>query len=625
MKGVRRLVSAMTHALRHRGPDDEGLWCDEAAGICLGHRRLSIIDLSPTGHQPMISACGNYVITFNGEIYNFRELAKDLERAGRMLRGTSDTEVLLEACAAWGVEAAIRRCDGMFAFALWSRRDRTITLVRDRMGKKPLYWATVGGRLFFASELNALKHVAEIDRKISNEAFGSYLTLGYVPSPVSIITGVNKLLPGTLVRFSEGRKVSELRYWSLDAIAGTLCRQAPPPNRQEADAELEKLLRESVAHRMIADVPVGILLSGGVDSSLIAAIMREEASAPVRSFCLSFDGGEYDEGQFARRVAEILGTEHVEFKLSGEDVLNSAERITEWFDEPLADNSVLPTALISMKARSHVTVALSGDGGDEMFAGYSRYPWTDRIWRNLRRYPMPFRRLAGALMAGIPSGTWGIAGRVGDGLALGERIGRYAELVDAPDIDELYRRVTAYWLCPSEVLRQQATPVGRAEPPPSLGDPILRMQCCDARRFLPDDILAKVDRASMAFGLEVRSPLLDHKVVEFAFGMPRHYHLSDGRGKMPLRRLLGRYLPEALIDRQKRGFSSPTGDWLRGPLREWGRATLDHLMANEPALFCRSAIARVWKEHQGGLRNHQNRLWSLLMFEVWREKYGASF
>ncbi len=615
----------MTRALRHRGPDDEGLWCDEAAGICFGHRRLSIIDLSPTGHQPMVSACGNYVITFNGEIYNFRELAKDLERSGRTLRGVSDTEVLLEACAQWGVETAVRRCDGMFAFALWSRRDRTLILVRDRLGKKPLYWATVGDRLFFASELNALKQIREIDRKIDHEAFAAYLTLGYVPSPMSIISGVNKLLPGTLLGFSDGRKELELRYWSLDAIAGDPFRHNPPVDPQESDAMLEQLLRESVVHRMIADVPIGVLLSGGVDSSLVTAIMREEASAPIRSFCLSFDGGEYDEGKFARQVAEILGTEHVEFKLSGEDVLNSVERITEWFDEPLADNSVLPTALISMQARSHVTVALSGDGGDEMFAGYSRYPWTRALWEKLERYPLLFRRLTGALMAGIPAGMWGIASRVGDGLALGERIGRYAELIDAPDVDELYRRVTAYWPCPSEVLRQRETPAGRTESPTSLGDPVLRMQCCDTRSFLPDDILAKVDRASMAFGLEVRSPLLDHKVVEFAFGMPRHYHLSDGRGKAPLRRLLGRYLPEALIDRQKRGFSSPTGDWLRGPLREWGRATLDQLMANEPALFCRSAIARVWKEHQGGLRNHQNRLWSLLMFEVWREKYGASF
>ncbi|MCA8966855.1 MAG: asparagine synthase (glutamine-hydrolyzing) [Planctomycetes bacterium] len=605
------LLERMTASNVHRGPDDAGLWSDGIAS--LGHRRLSIIDLSAAGHQPMLTPDGGLVIAYNGEIYNHRELAAELAEAGFCPRGHSDTEVLLAAIATFGLEGALDRAVGMFAIALWDTTRRELTLVRDRLGKKPLYWTSAGGRLAFASELTALMRLAATPRRIDEDALVLYLRHGAVPAPRTILQGVHKLEPGTALVFSAHDRAEEKRYFDLREIAIDGALDPFEGDAREADDALEDLLQTAVDQRMIADVPLGIFISGGVDSTLIAALMARTAARPVKSFTIAFDEPGWDEGPHARAVAQHLGLDHRELRLPPHTALDMVETVADAFDEPFADASMIPTYLVSRMAREEVTVAIGGDGGDELFAGYSRYPWVLETWRRLHPWPRPLRRLGAGLLARAPVG--------GD---LGRRLHHYGAMVDAMGTDDLYRRTISACTRPRDVARRGREPRGLVWDTTlasDLPDPLTRMQVMDGASFLPDDILTKVDRASMAISLEVRAPLLDHRVAAFALRLPPEMRLADGTGKLPLRRLLDRHVPPELTRRPKQGFSPPVGDWLRGPLKGWAGDLLDARRLDETGLLDSRAVATLWQRHQSGAWHHANGLWAIAMFERWRRTH----
>lgn len=610
---TRRAVEAMTARLVHRGPDADGLWQDTGGVATLGHRRLSIIDLSETGAQPMVSADGDLVITYNGELYNYRDIADDLRAEGVALRGTSDTEVLLEAISLWGLKAALERSVGMFAFALWSRSRRELVLARDRLGKKPLYWSAHGDRLSFASELTALLTLDSTPRDIDRDALTLYMRHACVPAPRTILAGVNKLMPGHTMTFRDGKQHSGC-YWDLRAIARQGARQPLDVTPDEAVGTLDGLVGDAVAKRMIADVPLGAFLSGGIDSSLMVATMQARSSAPIKTFTIAFDEEGWDEGGYARDVAERLGTDHRELRLAPDTGLAMVDDVAAFYDEPFADASQLATWLVSRLAREDVIVALSGDGGDELFAGYSRYGWATAAHRRFQRVPQGARRAAAALLADAPlPGIWG------------DRLRHHAGMADAGDTDELYRRLVSAWREPSGVVADASEPTGVLWDRTLTGDvpdPIARMQLLDAMTFLPDDILTKLDRASMAVSLEARTPLLDHRIAEFAFALPRHVMRLDGEGKWPLRQLLYRHLPKELFDRPKRGFSVPVGTWLRGPLKSWAERLIDRRRLNEAGLLNARAVEGAWRRHQAGRSGWANALWAVLMFEAWRDSHG---
>ncbi|MBN33487.1 MAG: asparagine synthase (glutamine-hydrolyzing) [Rhodospirillaceae bacterium] len=606
-----RAVQAMNDRLRHRGPDDEGLWSDDVA--TLGQRRLSILDLSPAGHQPMASACDRYVITYNGEIYNHRDLIADLEDTGVTFRGHSDTEILVEACARWGVEWTLDRVAGMFAFALWDREQRTLVLARDRLGKKPLYWTSAGGRLAFASELTALTLLPATPRRIDRDALCLYLRHASVPAPRTILEGVHKLEPGTTLTFRAHDQAVARCYWSVRQIAAAGAEDPYTGTTADALVELDGLIDRAVAERLIADVPVGVFVSGGIDSSLVAARMARAASSPVRSFTIAFDDGPWNEGPYARAVCEHLGTDHTEFTLPSSAVLEHVDAVSGIFDEPFADASGIPTHLVSRLAREHVTVALAGDGGDELFAGYSRYPWILDAEARFRRWPRPLRAMAANVLGVVP-----LSG------ALGTKVHHYAGLIDARGTDDLYRRVVSAWRQPLWGIAEGREPRGLVwdhSMERDIPDPLARMQAMDAATFLSDDILTKVDRASMAVSLEVRTPMLDHRIAEFAFRLPRWMLLDEGRGKLPLRTLLAEDVPPELTERPKQGFSPPVGDWLRGPLRDWAGDLLASSRLDDSGLLNSRAVQALWRQHESGGWHHANALWAVVMFERWRETH----
>jgi asparagine synthase (glutamine-hydrolysing) len=627
---MNEVSAAMNRSLQHRGPDDDGIWIDVEAGISFVHRRLSIVDLSPAGHQPMVSADGRYVITFNGEIYSFPEIRKDLEARGVRFHGHSDTEVILESIALLGLDATLSRMIGMFAIALWDRRERTLTLIRDRLGIKPLYWAKFGGLFLFGSELKALRAHPGWTPRIDQSAVASFMRYNYVPAPHTIYENVHKLEPGTALTLPWHGEPRGERYWDARVVARDGMRRPLEGDDAELTEQLEGLLQDAVRRRMIADVPLGAFLSGGIDSSTVVALMQSANAGKVRTFTIGFAEADFDEAPHAAAVARHLGTEHTELTVTAAQALDVIPRLPEWFDEPFADSSQIPTYLVSAMTRRHVTVALSGDGGDELFGGYNRYQLNTRFWRNLALLPLPLRReLARAVTAISPDRLTRLLSAL-PGIRVPSQIGdkfhKAAALLAQRDPGALYLQLVTHW-DPAAVAPGAAEARGVlfderiAEEFPDLS---LRMQFLDLVTYLPDDILTKVDRASMAVALEARVPLIDHRVVEHAWRLPQRMKIRNGESKWVLRRILERHVPRSLTERPKMGFSIPLGDWLRGPLRDWAEHLLAEQRLREAGLLDIGQVRRHWQEHISGHRNWQYLIWDVLMLEAWRERWGGS-
>lgn len=628
-EALERRADAMQRVLAHRGPDDHGVWTDPACGVALAHRRLAIIDLAPSGHQPMLSADGRFVIAYNGEVYNYKAIAKELVAAGRPVSGGSDTAVLLEACALWGVERALAKCIGMFAFALWDRETRTLTLARDRLGIKPLYWGRFGELFLFGSELKALRVHGGWPEEIDQGALLAYFRHGYVPAPYSIFEGVHKLEPGHVLTIGpDGEPVSR-QYWDLRRFAREGAADPFTGTYEEARDQLEALLLDSVGQRLVSDVPLGAFLSGGVDSSAVVALMQAKSDRPVRSFSIGFNEQAYNEAIHAKAVAAHIGTDHTELYVTPQQALDIIPELPRWYDEPFADSSQIPTLLLSRLTRDHVTVSLSGDGGDEVFAGYNRYFWAERIRRSVGWMPRPLRAALAAGLTAVPPGGWNaLAGVLPRRLVppqVGDKAHKVAAILNAGDMDAVYRRLVSQWAKPERLMPGVVEPRGVLWNGALIGDrpdAMGRMQLADMMTYLPDDILTKVDRASMAVALEARVPLLDHRVVEFAWRLPRAFLVRDGQGKAILRDVLYKYVPRALIERPKMGFGVPIDAWLRGPLRDWAEDLLDERRLREGGLLDPAPVRKAWQDHLSGM-NHQYALWTVLMFESWR-RHGVS-
>jgi len=629
---ARATVEAMTATLLHRGPDDGGSWLDQAAGLALGHRRLSILDLSPTGHQPMLSRCGRYVIVFNGEIYNHAELRAALGDA--LWLGHSDTETLLEAIARWGIVAALKRCTGMFALALWDRERRELHLARDRLGEKPLYYGWIGQTLVFASELKALRAHPEWRGEIDRGALALLLRHSYIPAPHSIYRGIRKLMPATILTLRADGSSDETRYWSAREIAERGVNEPFAGSAGEAAAELERLLSRSIGRQMVADVPLGAFLSGGIDSSAVVALMQAQSTRPVKSFTIGFNEPGYDEAGYARAVAHHLGTEHTELTVSSRQALEVIPRLPELYDEPFSDSSQIPTFLVAQLAREQVAVSLSGDGGDELFGGYNRYFLGRSLWRKTGWLPRGVRRAAAAAIEAVSPAGWdalfaGCKGILPPHLRHarpGDKLHKLAGILGARDADEIYRGLVSHWQHPASVViagTEPGTALTDSGAWPDLPDFTQRMMYLDLVSYLPDDILVKVDRAAMGVSLETRVPMLDHELVEFAWRVPLSMKIRDGEGKWLLRQVLYRHVPRALIERPKMGFGVPIDAWLRGPLRDWAEALLDESRLTREGYFDPRPIRARWREHLSGRRNWQYHLWDVLMFQAWLERQDA--
>ncbi|HYL32826.1 MAG TPA: asparagine synthase (glutamine-hydrolyzing) [Stellaceae bacterium] len=613
---------AMADALLHRGPDAGDVWVDAAAGIALGHRRLSIIDLSPAGAQPMVSSCGRFVVSFNGEVYNVDALKPELEAAGRKFRGHCDTEVMLEGFAVWGVEATLKRLIGMFALALWDRQERTLYLVRDRLGIKPMFWLETGEQILFGSELKALRAVKDWSPELDRDAVVAFLRFAYVPGSRGIYQGVRQLAPGTVLVAHAGKPVEIRTFWSLDDVAAKGQADRFAGSEDEAVQILDALLTDAIKRRMVADVPLGAFLSGGIDSSTVLALMQKSSNRPVRSFSIGFHEKGFNEAPHAAQVARHLGTDHTELYVEPSHALEVIPRLPDMYDEPFADSSQIPTFLVSEMTRRHVTVALSGDGGDELFAGYTRYFRSEAVRRVLDVVPRGARGLAAAAVKSVAPSTWSALGSWAIP-QFGDRVHKLAgALAGTPG--DFYRLMVTHWDNPDAIVRGGAEPKGllwdeslAARVP----DPVERMQYLDTLTYLPDDILTKVDRASMAVSLEARVPLLDHRVVEFSWRLKPALKASGGVGKRVLRGVLDRYVPKALIDRPKMGFGVPIDSWLRGPLKEWAEDLLGERRLAAEGVFDPAPIRAKWREHLSGARNWQYPLWTVLMFQAWKVRW----
>ena len=630
---LREVVGQMTDPLTHRGPDDAGVWVSNDGRVGLGHRRLSILDLSPEGHQPMTSAGGRYVMVYNGEVYNHASLRQELGE--ERWRGHSDTETILAAIERWGLEGAVGRFVGMFAIALWDREREELSLVRDRLGIKPLYYGFVRGGLVFGSELHALVRHPDFLREVDRDALTLYLRYNSIPAPHTIYRDTFKVQPGTILRFRRpeqgGRE--ERAYWSASDVAVREQRTPFAGTTHDAVDRLDALLREAVGARMIADVPLGAFLSGGVDSSAVVALMQAQSDRPVRTFSIGSPDAGFDEAPQARAVADHLGTDHTELYVTAQDALDTVPLLGRMYDEPFADSSQIPTYLVSALARRDVTVALSGDGGDELFAGYNRHVWAGRVWKGMEVLPGAARRALARGVAGVSPDTWD---RWFDRAwpllpsALHQRMPGYklhklAAGLRATDPLDLYRRLASQWPQPELLVRGGSEPAERRPASISeLPDFASQMMLLDLLRYLPDDILTKVDRASMAVSLEARVPLLDHRVVEFAWQLPLGLKLREGMSKWVLRQVLYRYVPRELIERPKTGFGIPIGAWLRGPLRDWAEALLDERRLRDEGYFHPEPIRRAWCQHLAGAHSWEHQLWTVLMFQDWLQHHAES-
>lgn len=628
----------MCSQINHRGPDSSGVWFEENSPIVLGHTRLSILELSEAGHQPMVSDCSRYVLVLNGEIYNHLALRSKLESSGISYswRGHSDTETLLACFVAWGIEKTLQATVGMFAIALWDKQNQVLTLARDRMGEKPLYWGWSDDLLVFASELKAIKAHPDFKDVIDRDALTLFLRHCYIPAPYSIYQGIQKLLPGHYLQMplkgniAESKVVTSKLYWSLnDAVEQGVSNQflGTP---EEAVLALEQQLKESIGDQILSDVPLGAFLSGGVDSSTIVALMQSQSERPVKTFTLGFDEAGYNEAEHAKAVAKHLKTDHTELYIKADDALEVIPKLASMYCEPFADSSQIPTYLVSKLAKQHVTVSLSGDAGDELFGGYNRYVAAQKVWGPVQKMPFFVRKMAAAGLSVLSPNSWDklfelAAPILPKKLQLsipGEKARKLSEVLTLSSGEAFYRQLTSHWTDPESIV------INGKEPPTLLTTPTAwpktdcfehSMMAMDAQTYMSDDILVKVDRAAMANSLETRTPLLDHRVVELAWKMPLDYKIRNGQGKWLLRQVLYKYVPKELIERPKAGFGIPLAEWLRGPLKEWAESLLDESRLIREGYFHPRPIRNMWLEHLSGKKNWQYHLWNVLMFQAWLE------
>lgn len=626
----------MIAAIKHRGPDNAATWSDDEAGIHLGHARLSIIDLSPSGHQPMTSHSGRYVIVYNGETYNHLELRDELENCANIneWRGHSDTETLLAGFDHWGIDATIAKAVGMFAYAVWDRKNRVLNLGRDRLGEKPLYYGWQNGIFLFGSELSALRAHPLFHPQINRDSITLLMRHNCIPAPYSIYKGIYKLPPGSLLTIDPDKPDNQPEsFWRVDAAVARGLDNPYSGTPQEAVLALESLLKDAVKKQMLSDVPLGAFLSGGVDSSTIAALMQAHSSNPVRTFSMGFDVADFNEAEHAKAVAQHLGTEHTELYVSARTAREVIPQLPTMYSEPFSDSSQIPTYLVSKMAREHVTVSLSGDGGDELFSGYNRYVLSGQTWDKLSRLPIGARKALAGFLTSVSPTTWNrflgpVQGLISSGLAqrnIGEKLHKAAGVLPQETISDVYRHLVSHWQDPASLV------LGATEPPTVLTKPNQLLQKCnyveqmmalDMISYLPDDILCKVDRAAMSVSLETRVPMLDHRVVEFAWQLPLDYKLRNGVGKWILREVLYKYVPKTMIERPKMGFGIPIGDWLRGPLKEWAYDLLNDRRLQQEGFFNSELVQKRWQEHQSGKFNWQYHLWDILMFQSWLAENG---
>lgn len=624
------LLRRMAYAIQHRGPDDEGFWLDAEPGIALAQRRLAIVDLSPAGHQPMFSPDGCLGIIFNGEIYNHAAMRVELDlEAPQNWKGHSDTEVLLLAITHWGVKKALERCVGMFAFALWDRKNRRLTLARDRMGEKPLYYGWIGSSFAFASELKALRMHPAWSGHIDRSSLALMMRHSYIPAPYTIFQGIHKVKPGQILVLEEGAQEPHVEnYWSAYAVAERGHAAPFDGTREEAVDKLDALLRQSLSGQMLADVPLGAFLSGGIDSSTIVALMQSMSAQPIRTFTIGFDVSGYNEAEHAKKIANYLGTDHTELYVTESEAREVIPKLPSIYCEPFSDPSQIPTYLVSQLARQNVTVALSGDAGDELFSGYNRYGLADQLWGKLSSIPLGFRQAAAQLATAISPATYDrLVGPITRLMPrhhrherVGDKIHKAAELLSLQTLDEVYLRLCSQWKNPEDLVidgKEHPTMLSGLEALPDLAGPVERMMYVDLVSYLPDDILVKLDRAAMAMSLETRVPLLDHRIVEFASSLPLSVSRAEGQTKWPLRQLLHRHVPQDLVDRPKMGFGAPIDRWLRGALRDWAEDLLNERRLWREGYFHPNAVRQCWKEHLSGQRNNQYMIWNVLMFQAW--------
>ncbi|MGB3423185.1 MAG: asparagine synthase (glutamine-hydrolyzing) [Castellaniella sp.] len=632
-------VRRMADALIHRGPDDAGVWIDQNAGLALGHRRLAVVELSAAGHQPMVSACGRYVLVFNGEIYNHLALRAQLGETGRAWRGHSDTETLLTCIQAWGLQRTLDQAVGMFAVALWDRQEKKLSLARDRLGEKPLYWGWQGDALLFGSELKALKAHPDFRAAVDRGSLALFLRHGYVPAPWSIYEGIFKLLPGHFIEIPLSRgapmaQVAQSRpYWRLNDVVSQGQMGMLAGDDVTAIKALEARLLGTIEQQMLADVPVGAFFSGGIDSTTVVSLMQSISPRPVRTFTIGFNGSE-DESVHAQTIAQHLGTDHLSLLVQPEDALDVIPMLPRMYCEPLSADSQIPLYLISKLARQHVTVALSGDGGDELFGGYNRYLGARRVWLKMQSVPGPLRHLCAVLLRCVPPAGWNRLFSVVKPvlperfrLAIpGTKAQKLADVLMLDTERDYFRRLTSHWQHPERAVlgaREHATIMTESSLQPQADCFEHWMMAMDAQTFLPDEVMAKVDRAAMATSLETRAPLLDHRVVELAWRMPLHMKIRDGQGKWLLRQVLYRHVPRELIERPKKGFGIPIDDWLRGPLRPWAEGLLSEDRLRAEGYFDPAPIRALWRQHLQGSHNWQYQLWPVLMFQAWLAAEGG--
>ncbi|UVO39199.1 asparagine synthase (glutamine-hydrolyzing) [Bradyrhizobium arachidis] len=624
----KQIARAMGLAIEHRGPDDWGVHDERDVALVLSFRRLSIIDLSEAGHQPMESSSGRSIIAYNGEIYNAAEIAKDLEAKGHRFRGHSDTEVMLEAFEAWGIDATLRRLNGMFAIAYYDRVSRRLTLIRDRMGKKPLYFGRLNGAVFFGSQPKAFFALPGWSPEVDRESLAAFMRFGYVPAPRSIYSGVECLRPAERIDVIDGQIKDRYLYWNVRNLAAAAQRSPVSLGDKEAKIRLRDLIDEAVARRMVSDVPLGAFLSGGIDSSTIVASMQSASSRPVKTFSIGFQEAEYDESQHAAAVARHLGTDHHQLIVTSTDALETIPLIPDYYDEPFGDASQVPTFLLSKLTRRHVTVALSGDGGDELLAGYSRYRIANNVLGAANKVPHALRPAAIAALRNAPSAVWRLLEpllpkKYGQSPLTG-RVRRLADLLERGAEERVFQAIVGQWPDPGVIVRDavyEDDPIWLGGLRGDLPGTTRRFQMLDTLTYLPDDILVKVDRASMAVALEARVPLLDRHVVEFTLGLPEHMLQRGGETKWLLRQVLYDRVPRNLIDRPKTGFMMPIDQWLRGPLREWGEDLLDPKRMESDGILNPVPIRETWDQHLSGQINWQYRLWCVLMFQAWKRRW----